>query len=238
MPPFIGSIDDDNGKNPEQTLVLEDDKTGAITFTLDDIAGAISYREGHIALVLWQTALNDDNRSNALRRARAAFQKATRFCPDRASYYVNLAEACKLLSDKPAALEAIAVALKLNPGDAEAIKINGEIAQLPDPALQAALREKKSHPILYSFLAGVVCFIVVLILTPYGRSVGGPVPDGALVLLLIVGLVLCAGPLLLKFLAWKDYNEYRQRRARQDARRMVRDTYEEKYQADMERRYD
>jgi tetratricopeptide (TPR) repeat protein len=106
-------------KDPEQSLTIHDEKDGGITYTQDAIAGAISYREGQIALLAWRTAFNDQNKVDALRRARGAFTKATHFVPTHAFYHLNLADVCKLQDDKKAAVDHVSTALKLEPESVE-----------------------------------------------------------------------------------------------------------------------
>jgi tetratricopeptide (TPR) repeat protein len=226
-------VADARQKNPDQTLMLEDDKDGSLAFTIDDIAGAISAREGHIGLLAWRTGLNEDNQISALRRACGAFQKATRFCPDQAAHYVNLANVYRLLNDKPSATESIAAALKLAPGDAEAIKLSGEISQLPE----AAQTSEGINPLWYSGLAGVACLVAGMAIP--NHLLKGPnqaIPDAVPVLLMLGGWLLIGGSIAIAWMARKSYTEYRDRRRREDLDDMIAESHERRYRSEIERR--
>jgi tetratricopeptide (TPR) repeat protein len=226
-------------KNPDQNLVVEDDKGGPITYTLDDIGGAISAREGHVALLAALTAFNDGNKANALQRSRAAFSKATRFSPSSISYHLNLAEVCKLQSDKEAAANHVAAALKLDPESTDAIKLNDEINLLPDPTQPAPRGPRKSHPFLIAFGIGVVCWVIgVMIASNVPVTQPGAAFPG--VLLLLIGLVLTFGsPILAAVLAFKnhqEYQSYRSDRIQEDIKEMANEEHERRYRSEMERR--
>ena len=228
-------------KNPDQTITF-DDKEGPITFTIDDVAGAVSSREGHVALVAWRTALNQDNKITALHRARSSFQKASRFCPDRAVHYINLAHAHQLFGDKPSAIESIAVALRLSPDDAEAIKLNGEISQLPDPTSSTGdpffgAKKERANPLWYSGLAGVACLIAGMAIPNSLISGRNPtIPEAVVPLLMIAGWALIIGSIVIAFKMRKEYTEYRDQRQSEDLHEMITELHETRYRAERERK--
>lgn len=221
-------------KNPDQTITF-DDKEGPIMFTIDDVAGSVSSREGHVALVAWRLALNQDNKITALNRARSAFQKAAKFCPDRAAHYINLAHVYLLFRDKPSATESIAVALKLSPDDAEAIKLNGAISQLPDSAQLP--KKEGANPLWYSGLAGIACFIIganLPVSVTGGRQ--SAVPDALPPILILLGLALTIGSIVIAFKTRDEYTEYKSIRQSQDYDELVTEIHETRYQAERERK--
>ena len=230
-------------KNPDQSLTIEDEKDGPVTYTQDDIAGAISFREGRVAFVAWQTAFNEDNKNEASRRAQAAFQKATRFCPNRASYYLNLADVCRLQGDKKAASANVAAALRLEPESTDAIKLNDEINQLPDVVvtLPPRPRKRQHYPFLYAFLAGIACFALGF---PLAWNVR-PTDIGAStfpVLLFLAGFALVIGSIFFKIkFAFEPsepdpYELYKSARLEKDVTAIVHEQYEQRYQSEIERR--
>lgn len=218
-------------KNPDQKLNIEDPKEGPLTFTIDELAGAISYREGHVALVVWRTAFNEENRKYAVQRARGAFQKAVQFCPTRTQYYLELAQVCLLQDDRRSASEAAASALKLNPDDPEAIKLNSEIAQLPEPS-----KEKGGgvSPLLITGLIGGGLFIGGMIIAPLA---GKSVPDGLPPILGLLGFLLMGGSIALAIMLRKPYNEYRKARSTEETNEIIAEMHERRYQAERERRF-
>lgn len=225
-------------KNPEQNLVVEDEKAGPITYTQDDIAGAISAREGHVALLAAHTAFNDDNKTDALHRSRIAFQKATKFSPNNSFYHLSLAEVCKLQLDKETAANHVAAVLKLEPESTDAIKLNDEINLLPNPSEPASHALRKRHPFFVAFGIGVVCWAIGVMIAsniPAGQS-----GSGFAVLLMLIGVVLTFGsPILAVVTTFKsnqDYRNYRSQRLNEDIKEMINEDYERRYQSEMERR--
>ncbi len=232
-------------KNLTQTLTVQNENEPPIKYTQDDISGAISYREGRVALIAWETAYDDRNKKKALIRAREAFAKATQFCPSRPSYFLNLAEVYRLQVDKKAAIEAVQIALQLDPKSIDAVKLKDEIARIPD--ILPPRPKRKAGPFTYGcfgFLAGAACWAIGISLnwnTP-ATEVGAAFPG---ILLMLVGMVLFFGvPILGVMMALKDpredplsYEHYRSRRLARDTTQFLHDEYEKRYQAEMERKF-
>ena len=214
-------------KNTGQKLKLKDANGAGVT--IDDVAGAISSREGYVALVAWETAFDEENQLIALRRARDAFKKATSFCPDEVGHYVNLAEAYKLLGNKKSAIKTIATALKLDPDDPDALKLNDEISEIADVPETVSTPKTPMNPFLKAGLIGLALLVV-------GMNTVGKLPDGFVVLLQLSGWVLIGGSIAIPIMMRKEYSEYKHRRDQEEIAQMVAESHEQRYQAERERR--
>ncbi len=211
-------------KNSLQKLKLKDGNGTQVS--LDDIAAAISSREGYVALVASETAFDADNRLLALARARDAFEKATKFDPDNVGHYVNLAEVHKLLGNKDYAAGTIATALKLDPDDADALKLNDEISEMQETQIT---QNEPMNPLLKYGLIGVVLIVA-------GWNAVGRLPDIIAALLQISGWILTGGSIYLSFAMRKEYNQYKDRRQSEELAEMIAEGHERRYQAERERK--
>lgn len=224
-------------KDRDQVLIVEDERAGPITYTQDNISAAISYREGQVALLLWRTALVEEKKHEALTRARAALQKSVSFSMN-PTYYLSLADVCRLLGDKRSASDYINTALVIDHNFVEAIKLKSEIEALPDKRYSETTGSRRGgpHPLLIAFLVGIACWGLGALLA-WNSSLYGP--SGFAVILMIIGVILTIGtPAFLIFAVVSEassYRKYEDYRIREDMAKSDAERYERRYQGKNQR---